>query len=357
MGRRGEGRGSRVRSRVPALIALAATTSACPRPAAPTPPPTSDTNVPADPATGDFSWSTGDVRHPMRAGAIFLTPGGGLDLVLAEFDARSPCALHDDVLDPTRGPERVYVHVPRGLDVEYPVHRAISPELLQLQPLERKKPNAGGRAVARYELELESLELRPGGRAVGRLAWVGVAPGAAPGIEIETFGEGRFDVPLCASRAAVDALAALPAPRTPALTMPVTGQTLTGPFTVRRAFADLRPWFGLPPHVTRLELYPDPFVTCATRATAKGTALLIDIDSGTGLGKHNGSRQPLSSVECRAGTTTWDCLGDAPSIRGFIEVSDSDLRVGGHFRGALALEGERVTAVAGTFDVEICGGD
>ena len=352
------GGGSRARSvAAPSLFVVCATMLACPHPSAPPPPPTSDTNVAADPATGDFSWSTGEVRHPMRAGAVFLTPGGGLDIVLADADAKAPCALHDDVPDPTRGPERVYVHVPRGLDVDYPLHRAISPELLQLQPLDRKKPNAGGRAVARFELELESLDLRPAGRVVGRLAWVGVAPGAAPGIELETFGEGRFDVPLCASRSAVDALATLPAARVPNLTVPVTGATLTGPFTVQRAFADLRPWFGLPPHVTRLELYPDPFVTCATRATAKGTALLLDVDSGTGLGKHNGTRQPLDSIECRAGTTTWDCFGDPPSIRGFIEVTDSDLRVGGHFRGALAIEGERATTVAGTFDVEICSGE
>jgi hypothetical protein len=155
----------------------------------------------------------------------------------------------------------------------------------------------------------------------------------------------------------LDEVASLPPPRDPKTSGPLTGTTLTGPFTAQRAFADLRPWFGLPPHLTRLELYPDPFVTCATRAAAKGTALLVDIDSGTGLGKHNGTRQPLSTIECRAGTTTWDCLGDTPSIRGYIEVHDSELRVGGHFRGALAIEGERATTIAGQFDVEICGGD
>src|SRR5262249_26917540 len=158
------------------------------------------------------------------------------------------------------------------------------------------------------------------GRVTGRLAWVGQPKDAAHGVEVTTLGEGQFDVPLCATQPEIDAVASTkPRPIDPPTT-PAQGTTTTGAFTSARAFAVLRSWYGLPPHPARIELTTDPLVDCGTRATAKGTSLRIDLDAGTALGRHNGTRQPIGDVECGAGATTWDCMGDATSARGFIEV-------------------------------------
>ncbi len=329
------------------VVALAASLGGCPREAAPPPPPI-DGPIHAQPPSGDFTWSVGGQRHLLRAGAVSIGRGGGLDVVMADGEVGSPCDIVESSLVATAGPERAYFHVPRGLDVEYPLRRTISPDVVQLQPIDRKKAGAeaDARIVPRYELELESLDLRPGGRVVGRIAWIGREPTA--------YGEGRFDLPLCASQRAIDELASLPGPRQLEPKGDVQGATLTGPFVAAHAFAVLRPWYGLPLHPTLLELYPDPTLACATRHDGKGTGILIDIDSGTGLGKHNGTRQPLGAIECRAGKTTWDCLGDPPDIRGFIEVRQLDLRVGGKLRGALAIEGENGVSIAGLIDVELC---
>ena len=332
---------------------------ACTPAPAPKPPPPV-TIVAAAPASGDFDWSFGETRHPLRAGAAFLGVGGALELVLADGDVSSPCDIVGVTADPSRGPERVRVHVPRGLDEPWPLHRAISPGALLLQPLAGTAADEA-RRVARWELELESIAPTPGGRVTGRLAWIGpssgassVGAGAAAG-ESRSFGEGRFDLPLCASQPELDAVASLPPTRAidPGAA-PLHGTTSSGAFTSARAFAVIRPWFGLPPHPIRIELVSDPLASCATRRDARGTALLVDVDSGTGLGAHDGSRQPVGAVECRAGTTTWDCLGAPAITRGFVEVHARDLRVGGHLRGSMAIAGGPGTLVAGAFDAELC---
>lgn len=337
---------------LPVVVLLLA---GCPRPVE-APPPAHD-EVHALPASGDFSWSIGDQPHPLRAGAAFFAPGGALEIVMADVEVASPCELVATTRDPNSGPERVRVRVPRGLDVDYPLHRSISPDMLQLPPLDPKQAHSGGRLVPRYSLELESVDWKPGGRIVGHIAWVGLPPSSANGVSISTFGEGRFDLPLCAPQSDIDLLALLPKPhQVPSPTGPIHGSTLTGPFHAVRAFAELRPWQGLPPHVTRIELYPDPFVTCETRATAKGTAIFVEIDSETGLGKHLGVREPIGELQCRAGSTNWDCLGDPLGIRGFVELREVDLRVGGHVRGAIAVEGAKGSGVLGALDVDVCAG-
>jgi hypothetical protein len=348
-------------SRFSAIAATTAITAAlvvcgCPRAKQPPPSPTS-TAFTAQPASGDFDWSIDDQRHPLRAGAAFFGAGGSLELVLADADVATPCDAKKLAADPERGVERVRVHLPRGLDVDWPIGHVVSPGTLQLHPLDRSKINAGGRIVPRYELELSSIEVKPGGRVIGRLAWVGQPKDAAHGVDAATLGEGQFDVPLCATQPEIDAVVSTkPRPIDPPST-PAQGSTTTGAFTSARAFAVLRSWYGLTPHPARIELYTDPLVDCGTRATAKGTSLLVDLDAGTALGRHNGTRQPIGAVECVAGTTKWDCMGDAASARGFIEVRESDLRIGGRLRGVIAIAGPSGALVQGAFDAQLCAPD
>jgi hypothetical protein len=50
-------------------------------------------------------------------------------------------------------------------------------------------------------------------------------------------------------------------------------------------------------------------------------------------------------------------MGDATSARGFIEVRESDLRIGGHLRGVIAVAGPSGALVQGAFDAQLCAPD
>lgn len=310
---------------------------------------------PAAPARGDFTWSIGDAHHPIRAGVARLLPGGAVEIVLADVDVEPPCALLAPAAAgaPALAPERVRVVVPRGLDVDYPLGRPISPAPLTLEsslqvPFERD--------VARYSLIVEELQLRGGGRVSGRLAWVDPPRGRGEQRLAGTFGEGRFDLPLCVSRAELDALGALPAARVVAPRGALRGRTLDGAFIAARAFAIVESAPGVPPHVDRIELWSEPLVGCLDRAAAKGTAIVVGVDPETGMGQRLGARQPVVRAECMRARSRWDCLGEGGQLRGFVELLSVDARIGGEVRGALAIDGAGEASVAGELVAEVCGG-
>lgn len=328
------------------LLVLA---SACgPRvdPSAPTA--AADEPIAAAPASGDFRWTVGDDTHVLRAGAARVGEGGWLEIVLVDGELDEPCALAS-TLDPLNGPPRVRVDVPRGLDVAWPIGVPISPDTLQIQP---QAPGAPAIRVLRYALELEAIEAKPGGRVTGRLAWITPKRSESGATVPRTVGEGRFDVPLCATPSQ---LAALPAPRAVSPSGPVKGRTSSGPFASGRVLAILGPTSeGVPPHVARLELYPDPLVACATRALAKGTAVVIDLDVETGLGERVKTRQPVTTVKCDAGKLAWDCFGPQRAVRGFVRLDVVEPRVMGAVRGSVAIEGAEGAGIAGGVEAEVC---
>jgi hypothetical protein len=306
--------------------------------------------IDAAPARGDFRWTVGDDAHVLRSGRVTLGAGGRLQFALADREA--PHACGDDLanLPPTEGPARLTLQIPRGLDVEWPIRRPVSPETLELFP------HSGERAtfrVRRYAIEIDAIELRPGGRVTGRLTFISAPRATAEGTRPRSFGEGRFDLPLCASASEIAALSSLPKPRKFDPSGPVKGRTESGGFLAARVFADLVRAPGLPAHVARLELHADPFVACETRATAKGTSLIVEIDLETGLGGRVGVRQPVGPVHCAAGKLSWECFGSEPSVRGFVEIRASDLRPGGRLTGALAIDGAGAQ-ISGLFDAELC---
>jgi hypothetical protein len=335
-----------------AILGVIATLSACgpkeaPRTATPAP-----THIDATPASGDLAWTIGDTSRPLRSGAALVGPGGRLllyfsHLALAETDR--PCDARDALRNPSGGPERVFAEVPRGLDAPYPLGRTVSPEPLQLLPLAKGVSPGAAPRVFHHGLELTSIDWKPGGRVLGRVAWMSSSPA--------TFGEGRFDLPLCATQKELDALEQLPKTHPVAPTGLVKGRTATTSFTLARAFAEIAPHHDLPPHPARLELYSDPLVTCETRHAGKGVTLFVDIDPETALGRRNATRQPIRAVECASGTLRFACFGDRDAVHGFVDLRETDLRVGGAVRGTLAVEGEGTASVAGTFDVELCKPD
>lgn len=320
--------------------------SACGPKEAPRPPPLPPEPIVAAPASGDLSWSVDETSHPMRAGAVSIGPGGRLELVFADAKVDKACDVVASMRDPQKGPERVRIDVPRGLDVDYPLGRKISSEPLRLLPVAGKSESATARTLGRYGLELESIEWKPGGRVVGRVAWVSSFP--------QTFGEGRFDLPLCASQVEIDGLAKISKPHPIDPKGAVKGKTANAAFVAARGFADVRPASGLPPHISRIELSSDPLATCASRGGPHTTSVLVDIDPETGLGKRNASRQPIRDASCEGNHVRWQCFGERENVRGFVELRETDLRVGGSVKGALAIEGDKGSAVSGEFDLELC---
>ncbi len=331
------------------LLLVLVLASACgPRVDASAPTPAADEPIAAAPATGDFRWTVGDDTHVLRAGAARVGEGGWLELVLVDGELDEPCALAS-TLDPRNGPPRVRVDVPRGLDSAWPVGLPISPDTLRVQPL---SVDVSQIHVQRYALELEAVDAKPGGRVTGRLAWI-TPKRTELGLAVpRTVGEGRFDVPLCATRSELDAL---PAARAIAPSGPVKGRTSSGPFASGRAFAILGATSeGVPPHVARLELYPDPLVLCATREEAKGTAVVIGLDVDTSLGERLKTRQPITTAKCDAGKLAWDCFGPQRAFRGFVQLDVAEPRVGGEVRGTLAIEAPNGAGITGTFEAEVC---
>jgi hypothetical protein len=311
------------------------------RPPPPPPPP-----IVAAPASGDLSWSVDEVSHPMRTGAASIGPGGRIELLFADAKVEKACDAVATMRDPKTGPERVRVDVPRGLDVDYPLKRTVSSEPLRLLPVDPKAQSATARNVARYGVEIETIEWKPGGRVVGHVAWVSPSP--------QSFGEGRFDLPLCATQAQIAALDNVSKPHAIDPKGPVKGKTVSSAFVAARAFAEVRTLPGLPPHIVRIELSSDPLATCASRGGPHTTSVVVDVDLETGLGKRNGSRQPIRDARCEGNHVTWPCFGESVNVRGFIELRETDLRVGGFLKGALAIEGIDESAVSGVFDVELC---
>jgi hypothetical protein len=306
--------------------------------------------LPATVARGDFTWSIGEQTHPIRAGAARILPGGAVEIVLADTDVDPPCAL----LEPGRAAvprERIRLRVPRGLDVEYPLGRPISPAPIAIDSA-TVEPFDGD--IARYSLVLDDVQLRSGGRVLGKLAWLDPPRLRGDKKLLGSFGEGRFDVPLCATQPDLDVVASLPGVHAVAPRGGIRGRTVDGAFLGARAFAILQTTPGASPRIDHLELWTEPLVGCLDRANAKGTAVVLGVDPETGLGQRNGTRQPIVRADCQRARSRWDCLGEPELLRGFLELRAVDPRVGGEVRGVLALEGSGDTNVAGEIVAEVC---